>query len=133
MNYNKRLLVNILEIVIGFALSACGYAGIIEDYWSGMGTALVIVGSIMLIRQIRYKTNTSYKEKVDIEVSDERNKYLRMKAWSWTGYLFVMIAAFASIILKIFGYDQYSLIASCAVGLMVALYWCSFLILSKKY
>ena len=80
MNYNKRLLVNILEIVIGFALSACGYAGIIEDYWSGMGTALVIVGSIMLIRQIRYKTNTSYKEKVDIEVSDERNKYLRMKA-----------------------------------------------------
>ena len=133
MNYNKRLLVNILEIVIGFALSACGYAGIIEDYWSGMGTALFIVGSIMLIRQIRYKTNTSYKEKVDIEVSDERNKYLRMKAWSWTGYLFVMIAAFASIILKIFGYDQYSLIASCAVGLMVALYWCSFLILSKKY
>ena len=133
MNYNKRLLVNILEIVIGFALSAWGYAGIIEDYWSGMGTALFIVGSIMLIRQIRYKTNTSYKEKVDIEVSDERNKYLRMKAWSWTGYLFVMIAAFASIILKIFGYDQYSLIASCAVGLMVALYWCSFLILSKKY
>ena len=103
MNHNKRLIANILEIVIGVALSVCRYAGIIDDYWGGMGTALAIIGSIMLMRQIKYKTNASYKEKVDIQVSDERNKYLQMKAWSWTGYLFVMIAAFASIILKIFG------------------------------
>ena len=133
MNHNKRLIANILEIVIGVALSVCRYAGIIDDYWGGMGTALVIIGSIMLMRQIKYKTNASYKEKVDIQVSDERNKYLQMKAWSWTGYLFVMIAAFASIILKIFGYEQYSLIASGAVCLMITLYWCSFLILRKKY
>ena len=133
MKNSKRLIANIVEVVVGVILSACGYAGIVEEYWSGMGTALVIVGSLMLVRQIRYKTNTSYKEEVDVNVNDERNKYLRMKAWSWSGYLFVLIAAFTSIILKICGFDQYSLIASCGVCLMVVLYWGSYLILSKKY
>ena len=133
MNYNKRLLVNILEIVIGFALSACGYAGIIEDYWSGMGTALVFVGVIMLVRQHRYKTNAEYKEKVDVEAKDERNKYLRMMAWSWSGYLFVMIAAFGSIIFKIVGMDTYSMAAGLAVCLLIVLYWISYLFLRRKY
>ena len=122
-----------MEIVIGITLAGCGYTGIIDEYWGGMGTALILVGAIMLFRQIRYKTDEVYKENVDVQVNDERNKYLRMKAWSWAGYLFVLIAAFATVILKILGYDQYSLFASGGVCLMVVLYWVSYLILGKKY
>ena len=105
---NKRLISNIAEIAIGIVLAACGHAGVIDEYWSGMGTALVIVGGIMLFRQIRYRTNVEYKSEVDVQVNDERNKYLHMKAWSWAGYFFVLIAAVASIILKIIGLDQLS-------------------------
>ena len=133
MMKNKRLISIIMEIVIGIVLAVCGYTGIVDEYWGGMGTALVIVGSLMLVRQIKYKTNTSYKEEVDVQVNDERYKYLRVKAWSWAGYLFVMIAAFASIILKIFGYDQYSMFAGCSVGLLIFLYWISYVLLSRKY
>ena len=133
MNKSKRLIANVLEIVIGITLAGCGYTGIIDEYWGGMGTALILVGAIMLFRQIRYKTDEVYKENVDVQVNDERNKYLRMKAWSWAGYLFVMIAAFATILLKIIGFDQYAFVASGCVCLMVTLYWLSYWILNRKY
>lgn len=133
MNNNKRLISNIAEIAIGIVLAACGHAGVIDEYWSGMGTALVIVGGIMLFRQIRYRTNVEYKSEVDVQVNDERNKYLHMKAWSWAGYFFVLIAAAASIILKIIGLDQLSQFSGLCVCLLMILYWISYLVLSKRH
>lgn len=133
MNNNKRLISNIAEIAIGIVLAACGHAGVIDEYWSGMGTALVIVGGIMLFRQIRYRTNVEYKSEVDVQVNDERNKYLHMKAWSWAGYFFVLIAAVASIILKIIGLDQLSQFSGLCVCLLMILYWISYLVLSKRH
>lgn len=130
---NKRLIANFLEVGIGLMLAICGYIGVIDEYWSGMGTALVFVGCIMLFRQFRYKTNEEYKEKVDVELRDERNKYLRMMAWSWTGYFFVVIAAFASIIFKIVGMDIYSMASGFAVCLLITIYWISFFVLKRKH
>lgn len=133
MKATKRMIANIVEIVLGVILTILGYTGVVDSYWSGMGTALIFVGIIFLFRTFRYKTNTEYKEKVDVEVNDERNKYLRMMAWSWTGYFFVLIAAFASIIFRILGYNQYSMMAGYAVCLLITLYWISFLILRRKH
>ena len=133
MKMNKRLLANIVEIFIGIILSILSFIGILDSYWGGMGTALVIVGGIMLLRQIRYRTNTEYKDKMDLEISDERNKFLRIKAWSWAGYLFVIAGAIGSIVLKILGMDQYVLFASGSVCLIMVLYWVSYLVLQKKY
>lgn len=130
---NRRLLVNYLEVTIGLILIIYGRSGFLDDYWSGMGTALVLVGFIMLVRQHRYKTNVEYKEKVDLEVNDERNKYLRRLAWSWTGYLFVLIAAFGSIVFKLLGMDTYSVVAGLTVCLQITLYWISYLVLRRKY
>ena len=133
MNKNKRLIANIVEIVMGLILTVCGHYGLIDEYWSGMGTALVFVGFIMMVRHVRYKTNEEYKEKVDIEVNDERNKYLHMKAWSWAGYLFVLICAICSIAFRILGMDTYSVFAGLAVCLIIVVYWISYLFLKRKY
>ena len=130
---NKRLISISLEIAIGIVLTVCGYAGVIDAYWSGMGTALVIVGALMLVRQIRYRIDETYKENVDVEVNDERNQYIRIKAWSWAGYFFVMAGAFGSIIFKILHQDSLSMFAGCSVCLIMVLYWISYLILKKKY
>ena len=130
---NMRFIANIIEVVVGATLAVCGHAGILDSFWSGMGTALIIVGSLLLVQQIRYRTNSTYKESVDIETNDERNKYLRIKAWSWAGYLFVMIGAFGAIILKIVGLDQYVSIASGCVCMIMVLYWVSYLVLKRKY
>ena len=59
MKFNKRLIANITEIVVGVILTVCGAVGILDSYWSGMGTALIVVGGLMMIRQVRYSTNTA--------------------------------------------------------------------------
>ena len=133
MKFNKRLIANITEIVVGVILTVCGAVGILDSYWSGMGSALIIVGGLMMIRQIRYSTNDKYKESVDVEIQDERNKFLRMKAWSWAGYFAVLIGAVASIVLRILGQDQLSQFAGLSVCLLMVLYWASYFILKKKY
>jgi hypothetical protein len=86
-----------------------------------------------MIRQIRYSTNDKYKESVDVEIQDERNKFLRMKAWSWAGYFAVLIGAVASIVLRILGQNQLSQFAGLSVCLLMVLYWASYFILKKKY
>ena len=133
MKFNKRLIANITEIVIGIILVICGAVGILDSYWSGMGSALIIVGGLMMIRQIRYSINDKYKESVDVEIQDERNKFLRVKAWSWAGYFSVLIGAVASIVLRILGQNQLSQFAGLSVCLLMVLYWASYFILKKKY
>ena len=133
MKNHKRLIANIVEIAIGVILTVLGYMGMIDEYWTGMGTALIVVGIIFMIRQIRYQTNAEYKDSVDVEVNDERNRYLRLKAWAWAGYMLVLICAFASIIFKLLGNDQLSVMSGGCVCLLIVLYWGSYLILRKKY
>lgn len=133
MKNSKRMIASVVEIFLGLALSICGALGIVDSYWSGMGSALIVVGAIFLIRQIRYKTDKIYQENVDVKVKDERNRFLSMKAWSWAGYLFVMICAIASIVLRILGQDMYSVIAGYCVCLIILLYWASYMILRRKY
>ena len=127
------MIANITEIVVGIFLCAAGVTGRLDAFWSGMGTALIVVGTLQLLWQIRYRNDHACRENVDISVSDERNKYLSMKAWSWAGYYFVLIAAAASIVLKIAGYDALVPVTSGSVCLIMVLYWLSWMYLRRKY
>ena len=133
MKTNKRLIASIVWIVIGIVLSICSFLNLVDSYWSGMGTALLIVGILQVIRFVRYHKDPSYKETVDTNTQDERNRFIAMKAWSWAGYLLVIIAAVASMALRALGYDDYSMIASLCVCIILVLYWVSYWILKKKY
>ena len=129
----RRILASVIKIVFGIILSACGFTGVVDEFWSGMGIAFVIIGVLQLIRQIRYLSNEEYKETVDIAAKDERNKYLAIKAWSWAGYCFVIIAAVATILLKLAGMEDFMMLTSGSVCLMLLLYWGSYMILRRKY
>lgn len=133
MRNNKRIIASIVWIVVGIVLSVCSILDFVDPYWSGMGTALLVVGVMQLIRFIRYKQDPAYKEAVDTQTQDERNRFIATKAWSWAGYLFVIISAVASIALRALGYNDYSMIASLCVCLIIVLYWVSYWILRKKY
>lgn len=133
MKNSKRMIACIVEIFIGLALLVSNLAGLTDTFWSGMGSTLIVVGVIFLIRQIKYKTNETYRESVDVEINDERNKYLSMKAWSWAGYLFVLIAAVGAIVLKILGRDEMVHAAAGSVCLIMVLYWLAYLVVRKKY
>ncbi|MBQ6691965.1 MAG: hypothetical protein IJN00_01395, partial [Clostridia bacterium] len=94
---------------------------------------LMTVGVLRIVQHFRTRNNEAYREKVETDIADERNQFLRNKAWAWAGHLFVIIASVATIALKVLGQDQLSMAAGWAVCLMVILYWISFLILRKKY
>ena len=130
---NKRLALYIFYVVLGAALIGLGCVEIIDSFWSGMGSGLLVVGALRLLRMYRFRNNESYRERVEVETTDERNRFIRNKAWSWAGYLFILIAAVSVIVLQIAGLREYSQAASYAVCLMLILYWGSFLVLRKKY
>lgn len=129
----KSYLVSIVYLIIGAILIGLGFAGVVDEFWNGMGSALLVIGVIQLIRRHRLDKNEAYREKVEIETNDERNKFIRNKAWAWAGYLFVMIMAVASIVLRILGQDLLSIATSGAVCLMLVLFWGSYFFLRRKY
>ena len=130
---NKRFIASITEIILGLALIVLCEMQMIDSFWMGMGTALFFVGVIYLVRQIRYKTNTGYKEKVDTETKDERNRFLAMKAWSWTGYLLTLIFGVATIVFKLADQETLMFFCSGSVCLILTIYWVAYYILRRKY
>ena len=130
---DKKNIYPIALLVAGLLLIGLGCAEIVDEFWSGMGSALLVIGIIRLLRFYRLKKNDSYREKMETAVTDERNQFIRMKAWSWAGYLFIMVSAIATIILRILGQDLLSQVASYSVCLMRGLYWVSYFVLKKKY
>ena len=129
----KRIAAQILCAILGCVLLVLGCFEVVDSFWSGMGTALMVVGALRLIRAYRFTKDASYREKVEIETGDERNRYLRGKAWAWAGYLFILIAAVAVIALKVAGQELLSMAASGAMCLMLVLYWGAYFLLRKKY
>ena len=123
----------ILYIVIGAVLITLTEMNRIDYFWGTMGTVLCVVGGTRIIRLIRYYTNDKYKEKADTTLNDERNRFLRAKAWSWTGYLFIFVAAVATIVFKILGEETLMLFCSGSVCVLITLYWIVYFIISRKY
>ena len=130
---NKRFIASILEIVIGALLVVCSLMDAVDEFWSGLGTAFVIIGILQFIRHICYRTNDEYRETVDVEVNDERNKYIFLKAWSWAGYVFLMVAAVGILVFKLMGQEEFMMLASGSVCLVMILYWISYVVLRQKY
>ena len=133
MKLIRRNIAGILYIALGAVLFGLGVAEKLDAFWSGMGGALIAVGVVRTVRILRFSHDASYRETVEIEANDERNQFIRNKAWAWAGYMFIIVAAFAVLILQTLGERVLSLAASAAVGLILILYWISYFILQRKY
>ena len=128
-----RWILSILYILIGVTLIVCNLLNTVDDFWSGMGAAFAVIGLLQMLRLIRYKTSLKYKEETDTAVNDERNRFLSTKAWSWAGYLYIMLAAVGSIVFKLLDQETLMFAASGSVCIILVLYWISYLIVRKKY
>lgn len=127
------IIFGITWLVIGAILTGLSLAGLTDEFWSGMGAALIVVGGARLLRSHRLGKSSAYREKMEIESTDERLHFIRSKAWAWAGYLFILIGSGSVIIFRIMGLVQYSMAAAYAVCLMLVLFWGSFLVLKRKY
>ena len=89
MKQTMRVYLNIFWIILGAILIGLAFAGKVDEFWNGMGTALLIIGAIRLLRYHRLNKNDAYRERKELEMSDERNQFIRNKAWAWALQLFV--------------------------------------------
>lgn len=133
MKGNKRTVFSIIWILSGALLFGLGAGGIIDDFWGSMGSALFLVGILQMVRFFRLRSNPVYREKMETMEKDERNHYLRSKAWAWAGYLFVLILSVSTLVFRLIGWETMSLAAGYAVCVLLILYWGCYLVLSKKY
>ena len=131
---NKRLALNVFWIVLGAVLIVLTVTEVLDSsIYSGMGGALMAVGTLRLIRTVKYRKDSEYREKVDTELGDERNRFLRMKSWSWAGYFTILIEGIGAIIAMVLGERTIQLVLSYSVYLVLVIYWVAYVILSKKY
>lgn len=131
---NKRLALSIFWAVVGLVLTVLSVTEVLDSsIYSGMGGALMAVGVLQAIRNVKYRKDADYREKIDVEANDERNRFLRMKSWSWAGYIAILVEAAGVIVAIILGEKTIRLILSFSVCLILVAYWVSYLILSRKY
>lgn len=131
---NKRLALSIFWVVAGIALVVLSVMEVLDSsLYAGMGGGLAVVGVFQIVRNLKYRTNAEYREKVDVEVNDERNKYLRMKSWSWAGYITVLVEAIGVVVAMITGNHQLQITLAYSVCLITFSFWAAYMVLSRKY
>ena len=135
---NRYLPLAVLYIVLGIALFvSCQIVDLgnstLAQILPGMGGALFGVGIVRLVMGIKLEKDAEYRENYEIRINDERNRYLRMKAWSWAGYVVVLIAAVATIVFAVADRKELMMLASGGLCIMLVLYWVSYMIVRKKY
>lgn len=124
-NPRKPLYISFFWLALG-ALLVLGHLTLrLDDYWMGMGAALIGVGTAQTVRHIRCARDSAHQECRSIEAGDERNKFISSKAWAWAGYLYVLIAAIGSIVCKLLGQDKLMQFCAVSVCMLMALYWLS--------
>ena len=128
-----EIVLGITWLVLGLAVIALSVLENLDEFWSGMGAALLVVGAARLLRGYRLSKSDTYREKREVMETDERFRFIRNKAWSWAGLLFVIIGTLGTILFKLLGQELLCQATSGAVCLMLVLYWISFFILKKKY
>ena len=129
----KDIIFGVIWFLLGLVLTVLCCLETLDEFWSGMGSALMVVGIVRMLRSYRLSRSKTYREKREVAETDERLHFIRNKAWAWAGYLFIIICAIGTIIFKLLGQDLLCMFLSGAVCLMLVLFWASFFILKKKY
>lgn len=128
------MIISIMWVITGAILLILDIIGVMDaPIYSGMGGGLLAIGIMQIYRNIKYHSNEEYKEKIDIEYKDERNGYIRMKAWAWAGYLFILGSAAVSIVLFVMNKELIGQIVNYCMCAVLLLYWVSYLVLQRKY
>lgn len=130
---NRKLALSILWSITGVILLILSITEILDSFYAGMGGALITVGVLQVTRNLRYRKDSEYREKINTEFSDERNRFLRMMSWTWAGYILVVVEGVGVIIAMLLGERTIQLILSYSVCLILVVYWIAYLVLSKKY
>lgn len=131
---NRKLALSAFWVVLGVTLLVLSLTEVLDSSaYAGMGGALAAIGGLQIARNLKYRRDPEYRTKLDTEAGDERNRFLRMKSWSWAGYIAVLAEAIGSVVAMVLGQRTVQLVLSSSVCLLMCAYWISYRILGRKY
>ena len=131
---NKKLILSVFWVILGAVLVILSVLEVLDStFYAGLGGAFFAIGVLQVIRHLKYRSDTEYRDKVDIEMNDERNKFLSTMSWKWAGTITVIVEGIGAIIALILGHSQLQHILSESVCLIVFAYWVSYMVLSRRY
>ncbi len=131
---NRKLAMSIFWVILGVTLIILSVAEVLDSaLYSGMGGGLTVVGILQIVRNVKYRKDPEYREKVDTVERDERCRFLRMKSWAWTGYIVILIEGIGVVAATILGKETVQHVLSYSVCLMMVVYWVVYMVLNRKY
>ena len=135
MKHNRLFIISIVEITIGAILELLAFLNIFEDpsILVGMGSGVLAVGAVQLLRVLRMESNPEYKKKIETASKDERYAFISLKAKEAAFMVYLLIAAVLSIVWLLLGCREQGTLAGMSVCLLVLLYAVWFRILARKY
>ena len=135
MKHNRLFIISIVEIAIGAILELLAFLNIFEDpsILVGMGSGVLAVGAVQLLRVLRMESNPEDKKKIETASKDERYAFISLKAKEAAFMVYLLIAAVLSIVWLLLGFREQGTLAGMSVCLLVLLYAVWFRILARKY
>ena len=129
----KDIIFGVIWLLSGIVLTVLSCFETLDEFWSGMGSALLVIGVVRLLRGYRLSKSETYREAREVAETDERFHFIRNKAWAWAGYWYVLIGAVGTLVFRLVGMDELSVFCGFSICLILVLYWVSHLWLRKKY
>ena len=92
-------ILGIISIYVGnFVPLASGNTDFSAGFYNGIGFGLMVASIITIIKNIRLLKNKKALKQRDIYESDERNRLIGLKTWSYTGYAMFIILYIALLV-----------------------------------
>lgn len=128
----KNLIFAIVWFVIGITLIVLSALNVLQDFWTASGAAFAAIGLAQLVRYRKYKTDEKFRQKTDLAYSDERYKYVKGRAFAYTGYISIFGMCIASFVCFILKKTEISAVLAFAACAELVIYWISFMIIERK-
>ncbi len=125
------ILITIGIVCIYLSLSLQGISEEQKGYFSGLGTSLTILSTMILIKYVIALNNPKMLRKVEIEMTDERFKNIQTKSMAITFKICTIIEAFASIMFMLFN-NQLCIFLGFLIMVQLIIYIITNVIISKK-
>ena len=94
-----RIIYSALLIILGIASFyvgiytsfSSGNTAFSSGFYTGIGSGLIAASVIMIIKNVRLLKNKEALKRREIYESDERNRMIGLKSWSYTGYIMFIL------------------------------------------
>lgn len=132
---NKKIIIYIVEIVAGIIIELLAFSGLVSDpsVMSSIGSAILAVGLVMLIREMRMERDPELKKRVETASRDERYAFISMKAKEAAFGIYTIIAGVLCLVCLALGYREEGTFAAMSISLLAILYAIMFHVMARKY